>query len=73
MDKYFSQKDIDQVIDFLNFMSDKAVFNNWTTKDSVTHVRFLSHMQSVILPKMKGLILEVEEVIKAKEETNKAE
>jgi|WetSurMetagenome_2_1015567.scaffolds.fasta_scaffold227410_2 hypothetical protein len=69
MENNFKQEDYDKLVDFLNFIAQKAEFNNWKTEDSIKHFKLLAHMQQSVLPKINAHILEVNRVIKASEAT----
>lgn len=59
LDKFFTENDKVQVIEFLNFIAQRAVFSDWKTEDSIKHFKLLAHMQQVIIPKIDAHIFEV--------------
>ena len=59
MPNTFTEDDKKQVVDFLNFIANRAVFPDWKTADSITHFKFLAFMQQTLLPKIDANILEV--------------
>ena len=67
MQNNFTEEDKKQVVDFLNFIAERATFKDWNTQDSVKHFKMLSYMQNKLLPKIDANILEVVKVIPAKE------
>lgn len=68
MDKMkFTKEDKEKVIEFLNFIANKAEFKNWKTEDSIKHFKLLSHFQQSILPKIEANILEVIKVVESEE------
>jgi hypothetical protein len=73
MQQYFSKEDKQKVVEFLNFIAEKAEFNSWKTEDSIKHFKLLAHMQTVILPKMDSLTLAVEKVVEDEENKDTVE
>jgi len=65
----FTEDDKKKVIDFLNAIATKASFNEMNVQDVISFFKLLSHMQTVILPKIDANILEVLRVVEAKEES----
>jgi archaellum biogenesis ATPase FlaH len=65
----FTEDDKKKVIDFLNAIATKASFNEMNVQDVISFFKLLSHMQTVILPKIDANILEVIRVVEAKEES----
>lgn len=63
MQDSFKEQDKEKVIEFLNFIYEKAEFNNWTTKDTVEHFKLLAYMQKELLPKIEKNICEVTKVV----------
>ena len=59
IDHKFTEDDKKQIVDFLNFIANRAVFPDWKTADSITHFKFLAYMQQTLLPKIDANILEV--------------
>jgi hypothetical protein len=68
----FTKKDVENVVNFLNFMAQKASFKDWKTEDSIAHFRHLNYMQTILIPKIESNILEVVELKEAKKEDKKA-
>jgi len=66
--KSFTDEDKEKFVEFLNFIARKAVFSDWTTADTVTHFKLLSHMQQQVLPKIDSHILEVIKIVEAEVE-----
>ena len=73
MKNKFTDEDKQKVIELLNFIAEKANFNDaknpWKTADSIKHFKLLSHMQHVILPKIEDNILEVKELVSLEEKS----
>lgn len=67
MSNKFSEKDKELVIDFLNFISNKAEFNKINTREIIQYFKMLNKLQTEILPKIEANILEVKEVITKEE------
>jgi hypothetical protein len=61
----FTDDDKKKVIELLNFLAERAIFNGWKTEDTVRHFKLLAHMQQVILPKIEAHIFEMGEVVQA--------
>ena len=66
--KNFTDEDKDKVIEYLNTVANKAVFNNMTTKDIIEYFRLLNYMQVELLPKINDHVFEIKEVIEPKKE-----
>lgn len=62
-DNNFTEEDYKKVIEFLNFMAQRAEFSNWKTEDTVAHFKLLAYMQQTIIPKIQKHILEVVQVV----------
>jgi len=70
----FTEKDYEKVVEFLNFIGNRAIFGDWKTEDTIKHFGLLGHMQTTILPKIKANIAEIKKVIEpddVKTETSK--
>lgn len=63
MKNYFTEDDKQKVVEFCNFIAERAVFSNWKTEDTIKHFRLLAHMQQVILTKIDAHILEMGKVV----------
>ena len=66
-DKYFTEKDKEKVIEFLNFITNNATFE-LKTQQVISYFKMLSYMQQTLLPKIDKNILEVKRVLEAEEE-----
>lgn len=71
MKDHFTEEDKQKVVDFLNFIAERAEFPKWKTTDSIKHFGLLAHMQQVILPKIDKHILEVKKIVEAEPQTPK--
>lgn len=67
----FTDDDKKKVIDFLNFIAERAAFKEWKTEDTVRHFKLLAHMQQIILPKIDAHIFELGEVVQMDKEAAK--
>lgn len=63
----FNEDDKKKVIEFLNTVAKHAKFE-MNTEQVIAYFKLISHMQQVILPKIDANILEVKQVVEAKEE-----
>lgn len=70
VDNKFTEEDKEKVIEFLNNIAKHAKFE-LNTQELINYFKLLSHMQTVILPKLNANILEVKRVVEAKEEEPK--
>jgi hypothetical protein len=64
----FTEDDKQKLIEFLNFVAERAEFPQWKTTDTIKHFKLLSFMQQVLLPKVEANILEIVQVIEQKKE-----
>lgn len=62
----FTQKDKENLIDFLNLIATKADFK-LNTKEIIQYFNLLSQVQKVILPKIDKNILEISKIISNEE------
>jgi len=62
----FKDEDKEKVIEFLNLIAKKAKFE-MNTQEVIAYFKLLSHIQSVILPKIDSNILEVVKVHETEE------
>ena len=63
MKNSFTEDDKKKTIEFLNFIAQKAKFNDLNTQDIIAHFKLLSFMQQVLLPKIDANILEIVKVV----------
>lgn len=73
MENYFNEEDQKKIIDYLNFITKNAEFNNIKTQDIIDYFKLLSYIQTKFLPKLDSNILEVKRIIKTKTENNTSE
>lgn len=66
MENKFNEKDKEQLIEFLNFIANKAEFNKMNTNEIIKYFRLLNFMQTQMLPKVDSNIMEIKRVIEAK-------
>jgi hypothetical protein len=66
----FTEEDKTKLVEFLNFVAERASFPDWTTKDTIRHFKLLAHIQQVVLPKIDANILEIGKVVQVKEPQN---
>lgn len=67
----FNEKDKEKIIEFLNFVAQKAEFK-MTTQEVIKYYGLLGFMQKELIPKVDENILEVKRVIEpVKNDTNK--
>jgi ABC-type uncharacterized transport system ATPase subunit len=71
MENKFKDDDKEKVIEFLNFIAEKAVFNGLKVQDNIKFFRLLNHMQTQILPKIEANILEIKKITEAPKEEPK--
>jgi hypothetical protein len=64
MDKYFTEEDQENLVDFLNMTATKAKFE-MNTAELIKYFKLLSFMQNTLKRKVEGHILELKEVTKA--------
>lgn len=62
MENKFNDKDKEKVIDFLNFVAQKAEFK-MNTQEAIKFYGLLSFMQKELIPKIDENILEIKRVI----------
>jgi hypothetical protein len=67
MQNNFTEDDKKKLIDFLNAVANKASFKDMNVQDIIAFFKLLSHMQTVLLPKIEANILEVIRVVEPKE------
>ena len=67
MENKFNEKDKEQLIEFLNFIANKAEFNKLSTNEIIKYFRLLNFMQTQMLPKVDSNIMEIKRVIEAKD------
>jgi len=48
-----TEKDIEKLVEFLNFGAENTITKNLDWKDTIKFVELLTYMQQMILPKMK--------------------
>ena len=70
MENKFNEDDKSKVVEFLNTVAKCAKFE-LNTQELINYFKLLSHMQTVILPKLNANILEVKRVVEMKEEKPK--
>jgi len=58
----FTDKDAENLVEFLNLLSNKAEFNGMTIKDNIRLFGLLSWAQQSLLEKIKANLLEVVKV-----------
>lgn len=58
MEDKFNEEDVKKFVNFLNTVAKKAEFK-MDTQDIIKYFGLLSHMQQVIVPKLKANVLEV--------------
>jgi len=63
MENKFKDDDKQKVIEFLNFIAQKATFSDLKVEDNIKFFRLLNFMQTVLIPKIDSNILEVKQVI----------
>lgn len=66
----FTEDDKKKLVEFLNFVAEKADFN-MNTQDVIRYFTLLSFMQKELLPKVDSHILEVKRVIEPENEDSK--
>ena len=71
MGNNFTEDDKKKLIDFLNAVANKASFKDMNVQDIIAFFKLLSHMQTVLLPKIDANILEVLRVVEAAPESEK--
>ena len=71
MKNNFTEDDKKKLIDFLNAVANKASFKDMNVQDIISFFKLLSHMQTVLLPKIDANILEVLRVVEAAPESEK--
>lgn len=71
MGNNFTEDDKKKVVDFLNAVANKATFKDMNVQDIIAFFKLLSHMQTVLLPKIDANILEVIRVVEPEKESNK--
>ena len=71
MQNNFTEDDKKKLVDFLNAVANKASFKDMNVQDIIAFFKLLSHMQTVLLPKIDANILEVLRVVEAKQESEK--
>ena len=64
----FTEADQQRVVEFLNFLSAKATFNNLSLKETIQFYGLLSFFQKDLLKKIEANILEVKAVRELKPE-----
>lgn len=47
-----TEKDKEQLVDFLNHIAERAQFTDYKTEDIIKHFRLLSYVQQQIMPKV---------------------
>lgn len=70
MENKFNDKDKEKIVDFLNFVAQKAEFK-MTTQEVIKYFGLLSFMQKELLPKIDANIMEITKVIEPKPEPKK--
>jgi len=71
MQNNFTEDDKKKLVDFLNAVANKASFKDMNVQDIIAFFKLLSHMQTVLLPKIDANILEVIRVVEASKEESK--
>jgi len=71
MGNNFTEDDKKKLVDFLNAVANKASFKDMNVQDIINFFKLLSHMQTVLLPKIDANILEVLRVVETKPESEK--
>jgi hypothetical protein len=71
MGNNFTEDDKKKLVDFLNTVASKASFKDMNVQDIIAFFKLLSHMQTVIIPKIDSNILEILRVVEASKEENK--
>ncbi len=71
MQNNFTEDDKKKLVDFLNAVANKASFKDMNVQDIIAFFKLLSHMQTVLLPKIDAKILEVIRVVEASKEESK--
>jgi len=74
MENKFKDEDKQKVIEFLNFVAQKATFNDLKVEDNIKFFRLLNYMQATLIPKIDANVLEIKQVINPpkKPKTSKA-
>jgi hypothetical protein len=70
MENKFNDKDKEKIVEFLNFVAQKAKFE-MNTQEVIKYFGLLSYMQKDLLPKVDSNILEIKRVIEPKVEKEK--
>ena len=73
MDMGFKDKDIQTIVDFLNFVATKAAFSNITLEDNIKLFRMLNYLQVELLPKIDRHLVEdikITQITKPEEGSN---
>jgi hypothetical protein len=65
--KNFTEDDKKKFVEFLNCVAKHASFQ-LNTEELINYFKLLSHMQSVMLPKINDHILEVKRVVESNQE-----
>lgn len=61
----FTEKDKEKLIEYVNFISTKAKFDDFTTQDAIKYFGMLTFIQKQLIPKVEANIFEMGEVINA--------
>lgn len=64
MDNFFKEEDQQKFIKFLNMVARHAKFEMNTT-ELIEYYKLLSHMQTVMVPKLEANILEVKRIVES--------
>lgn len=74
MENSFTEKDVEKLVKFLNFINDKADFNNMKITDIITAYGLLAFCQTELKAKLEAHVFEVKKVVNAPEakETKKS-
>ena len=71
MDGKFTSKDVEKMVELLNFVATNAKFNNLDVKAVLQFTKLLNWAQTDLLPKIESHKFEVQEVILPQPEPTK--
>ena len=69
MGNKFKEEDLQNLINYLNFVAKKAKFNDISVEDNIKFFKMLNSIQVDLLPKIKDHIMELNRIIEPKKES----
>jgi hypothetical protein len=72
MENKFKDEDKQKVIEFLNFVAQKATFNDLKVEDNIKFFRLLNYMQATLIPKIDANVLEIKQIINPPKKTKES-